>query len=124
MKKTSEPLCIPVLKGWDRTDHDPIEEYKPSSPSVCFTLALRIGLADSPSGDFYYVTVAPPEGLEELHSRSSDPASGEPIVLSSYSWSQVLEVVGSRLKQCADYGWPRIQDRLRSQFRWEYEDYR
>jgi hypothetical protein len=124
MKEASESRCVPVLKGWDCVDHDPIDEYKPATESVCYALALRIGPDDSSGGDFYYVTVATPEGLRELQPRSEGSTAGVPIILSDYSWQQVLTAVENRLAECADYGWPRVQDRLRAQFRWEYEDYR
>ena len=120
-------MLKPELKRWDCTDHDPIETWVPDGSEVLYWLTLGIGLAGSEAADNFEVCVATPAGLRSSNGRRFRPrGSAEPlaIVLQSYSWAEVLVEVQTRLDACTGSDWLEVQEKLRTQFLWEYEGMR
>ena len=117
-------MIAPQVKAFDCTDHDPIEDWKPSSESVWYTLTLHIGTSDRQGADLFSVTVCTPTGLNDAKQDGFAPGPEPPIVLSEYSWPEVVEAVQDRIQDCQGSDWGNIQTKLRKRFRWEYENYR
>jgi hypothetical protein len=115
---------VPELKSFDCFDHHPIEDWVPDTDAVCYWLALHIGEPGSEAASMYYVQVCTPEGLSAFKASGSKISRQRPIVLSHYSWESVLAEVAGRLEACRGYGWLDVQDKLRRQFDWEYENWR
>ncbi len=122
-KPRRKKLVRPVLRSFDCTDHDPIDEWQPDGRPVWYYLALHIGPPDSEARDLHYVLVADRDGLAELKQSGYRPGPEPPIVVEPYSWEGVMEEISRRLVACEDWDWLGVQEKLRKQFRWEYEDY-
>ncbi len=115
----------PELKGWDCTDHDPIEDWVPESDTVLFWLVLHLGWPGSEAADLFTVPVANPKGLHtpEWKQRHRVPRDTTitPIVVDPYSWDAVLSEVHRRLGEISGYDWLDLQEQLRLIFHWEFE---
>ena len=112
---------VPVLKGFDCTDHHPIEEWVPSDDSVWYWLTLEIGTSDSEGADLFSVPVGTSVGLRDARQRGERSAFPPPIIVNPYDWSAVLAEVDRRLSACADISWAGVADSLRRLFYWEFE---
>ena len=111
----------PVLKYFDCTDHDPIEEYVPESDSVWYWLTLGIGTPESEAADLFSVPVGTPVGLREARQSGERKFCVPPIIVNPYDWIMVLAEVNRRIGTCADLSWSGMQEQLRKLFFWEYE---
>ena len=116
-----ESRVEPELKGFDCTDHHPIEEWRPASDSVHFWLTLHIGVTGVDGSDLYKIAVFTTRGLAESKQDTVNLRGPDPIVLEEYSWDGVLEEVHSRLVRCVGFGFSDVQEKLRGEFEWEYE---
>ncbi len=117
-------LLQPEVKWFNCVDHDPIENWVPGTDSVSYNFTLAVGLVNDPACDNFQVLVCTPRGLSEVKASGILIGPAPPIVLSDYSWSAVVEETEERLRECRGSKWIEIQEMLRRQFRWEYEDYR
>jgi hypothetical protein len=117
----------PELKVVYCLDIDDLPKWTPDGEDVCFWVQLSIGLRDSEAADVFQVCVATPTGLKSELGRTIKPrgaAKARPIVLQQYSWRALLDAIGDRLESSAGTDWLEIQENLRRQFDWEYENYR
>ncbi|HVJ18421.1 MAG TPA: Imm8 family immunity protein [Polyangiaceae bacterium] len=116
----------PVLKSFDCSEIDDIESWVPASSAVCYWLTLSIGAPDSDGADNFQVCVAMPDGLKSPEGRRIKPKGNQPapIVVQEYSWAEVLREIERRLNACAGRNWAEMQEGLRLQMNWEYEDYK
>lgn len=113
------------LKGWDCTDHDPIEKWIPGTDEVVYWLVCHIGEPGLEASDMFTVPVVNTRGLHSpaWKQRHKAPAERQviPIVVDPYSWEGVLAAVNERIREASDYSWSSVQDKLRKLFHWEYE---
>ena len=116
-----ESRVEPELRGFDCTDHHPIEKWRPTSDSVHFSLTLHIGVTGFDGADLYRVAVFTTRGLAEAKQGAVNLRGSDPIILEEYSWDGVLDEVRSRLARCSGFGFGDVQEKLRSEFDWEYE---
>ncbi len=116
-------MAIPQLKAFDCTDHDPIDQWIPESDvGVHYSLCLHIGPPDEEGADLFYVDVVTPQSInEDNHARS---LSQRRIVVSPYSWEDVLKKVQATLERCAGDDWRQQSELLAKHFNWEFENYR
>lgn len=117
---------VPVLVHWDCADIAHVEEWLPPGEDVRYWLTLAIGLAGEGATDNFQVCVATPAGLGSgrgqllLRGGRRTP----PIVVNPYRWEAVRAEISRRLDACRGSDWREVQDRLRTQFLWEYETVR
>lgn len=116
-------MAIPQLKGFDCVDHDPIDEWVPSSnEDAHYALYLEIGPPDSEGANLFYVDVATPQAINEHNLGSRLKQRG--IVVNPYSWDAVLAKVQEILARCEGDNWNQQSELLSKHFHWEYENYR
>ena len=129
-ERTSKSLArfmIPDLKVVHCADIEDLPSWSPDDEDVCFWLELSVGLPGSEAADIFQVCVATPAGLKSALGRRVKPrgsAQARPIVLNSYSWSAALAAIQERLASCEGVDWLEIQEKLRHEFDWEYENYK
>ena len=118
-------MVTPELKGWDCSDHDPIEDWVPESDTVLYWLVLHLGLPDAEGADLFTVPVANHKGLHtpewKQRHRGRHDKTIVPIVVDPYTWEGVLAEVHRRLREISDINWFGLQEQLRLVFHWEYE---
>jgi hypothetical protein len=117
----------PELKVVHCPDIDDLPKWIPDGEDVCFWLELSIGLPGSEAADIFQVCVATPTGLKTTLGRAIKPrgaAKARPIVLPQYSWPALLDAIHDRLESSVGTDWLEIQEKLRRQFDWEYENYK
>lgn len=116
-------MAIPQLKGFDCIDHDPIEEWMPSSDSdAYYPLCLHIGPPDEEVADLFYVDVATPQAINAHNLGRRLKQKG--IVVNPYSWESVLAKVQATIECCEGENWSQQSELLSKHFNWEYENYR
>ena len=118
---------IPSLKGVRCADVDDLETWTPAGDEICLWLELSIGSPDGDAADTFHVCIASRTGLKSIRERPGRPpgaAPARPIVLREYSWGAVLGAIRNRLESCAGTDWLEVQQKLRRQFDWEYENYK
>lgn len=107
----------PIIISYDCTDHDPIDKWVPDDVyDVDFWMNFTIG-PDSKGGDNFQVRVVTPSNL---HGKNS---AKHAIIISEYSWPQVIAAVEVMLEQCQDKNWTGISEQLSQLMYWEYENY-
>ncbi|WP_221033311.1 Imm8 family immunity protein [Actomonas aquatica] len=112
----------PVLKAFDCTDHDPIDQWRPEDPDfVDYWLCLHIGPDEEDGADFFYVNVITEYSLRSL--AGADAVERKKIVLKSYSWSRVIGAVEEILSSVEGHDWSAISSELNRHFAWEFENY-
>ncbi len=118
-------IVHPELKGWDCTDHHPIEDWVPASDTVLYWLVLHIGMPGSEAAALFTVPVANHQGLHtpEWKQRHRVPRDKTitPIVVDPYAWPAVLAEVHRRLGEISGINWFDLQEQLREIFHCEYE---
>ena len=112
---------IPALKGVHCADVDDLASWTPDGDEICLWLELSIGPPDGDSADLFQVCIASQSGLK---SKPRGAGQARPIVLREYSWGAVLGAIRNRLESCVGADWPEIQQKLRRQFDWEYENHK
>jgi hypothetical protein len=125
VKKRRSPI-IPELKSFDSADvHDPDTWAPPASAEVFYWMTLEIGEPGAPGADCWQVCVANRAGWKSRAGTAVRPrgkAQAPPIVVEPYSWSAVLAEVNERLRRSEGERWLDVQEALRREFEWEYED--
>ena len=118
---------IAQAKGFDCFDHDPIDKRVPAEPAVIYWLVLHIGFQGEKGSDMFTVPIATPAGLEtDLWKTRKIPKRGldaPPILLSEYSWAEVLEKVQAILEVCPGKDWDEVSGKLMKIFQWEFKGY-
>lgn len=115
-------LMAAELKGYDCTDHDPVDQYRPRSDEVFYWLTLSIGPAGEDAADLFSAVVATPSGLQRAKQEGHRIGPRPPIIVEPYSWSSVLAEVQSRISRCEpDVSWSGLSTSLRRFFAWEYD---
>lgn len=115
-------LLKPVLKYCDCIDHDPIDEWIPSSDTeVFYYLCLHIGPADNEGADLFNVQVVTPLAINEHNLGKT--LSKYKIVVNPYSWDNVLSVLNEILYNCEGVNWNQQASQLSKYFDWEFENY-
>ena len=116
-------IVSPVLKAFDCSDHDPIDQWVPkSNDDVYYSLCLHIGPPDEEGADLFYADVVTPHSIERLNLTKSKFT--RQIIVDDYSWVNVIRKVQSVLDQCSGEGWAQQSLLLSKYFYWEFENYR
>lgn len=114
-------MAIPQLKGFDCIDHDPIDQWVPTSDAeVHYSLCLHIGPLDEEGADLFYVSVTTPQAISEHELETRQRR----IVVNPYSWANVLKEVQRTLEMCGGDDWSQQSALLAKHFDWEFENYR
>jgi len=107
----------PIVISYDCSDHDPIDGWIPDDAfDVDFSMNFTIG-HDSKGGDNFQVRIVTPNNL---HGKDS---ANHAIVLSQYSWPEVIAAVEVILEQCHGLNWAAISESLSQHMHWEYDSY-
>lgn len=107
----------PVIVNFDCADHDPIDSWQPSDPSVVdFWMNFTIG-TDPSAGDNFQVHIVTKAAL------SGEATGKHTIVLDRYDWDSVLSEVECLLEQCSGSNWSEISEKLSKHMYWEFENY-
>ncbi len=117
-------MIEPEIRDFDCMDHDPIDEYVPDRPDVCYWLTVAIGAAGEEGADNFQILVATPKGLKALKQAGHKLGPEPPIVVEPYDWSSVYSRLEARVAKCSTHTWTFVMERLRRSFRWEYEGMR
>lgn len=108
----------PVIISYDCIDHDPIDAWVPDEVhDVDFWMNFTIGY-DERGGDNFQVRVVTPNNL---HGPDADKYA---IILSQYSWEEVLGHVTSILSQCHGSDWAEVSGKLAKHMYWEFDNYK
>jgi hypothetical protein len=114
-------MITPELKDFDCADIDDPATWKPDHDDVLYWLTIRIGQPGSDAADLFNVPVATPSGLKKRSHEDRRSCPAPPIVINPYSWESVLDEIERRLNSCCGHDWFTVQEKLRTQFHWEYE---
>jgi len=113
----------PVLKSFDCVDHDPIDQWKPDDPSfVDYWLCLHIGPEEEEGSDIFYVNILTENAVRALS--GEEATKRKKIVLSSYSWSSVLQTIERTIDSIEGSDWSSLSAQLSEHFSWEFENYK
>ena len=109
-------LRKPVIRGWDCTDHDPIEDWVPDDPALVeYWCNVAIGIEGENGANNFQVHVVTEEMLSQIENKNFL------IVLPYYEgWSQVLDAINVRLDEIRELNWAGMQEPLSKMFLHEY----
>ncbi len=115
-------MMTPQLKGFDCLDLDPIDEWQPQEDEdVYYTLCLHIGLPNEDGADLFYVDVLTPQAMKVF--KVSNQILTNPLIVSPYSWENVMAEVKTVLENCQGEHWSDISRSLSKRFNWEFANY-
>lgn len=107
-----------VLKGFDCSDHDPIEAWHPEGYApVHHWHCSHIGSAENEGAELFYVQI-PSEAAAE-----AAVATGKKIVVRDYSSAAVRDRVEEIISASEGYDWSAVAKTLSQQFDWELDSY-
>jgi len=113
-------LKTPIIKSWDCTDHDPIDEWVPDDPSMVeFWCNVAIGIEGEKGADNFEVHVVTEAMLPQIEEKKYL------LVVPYYEgWNQIIEALNTKIKEINELNWLAMSDKLSKMFHWEYEGYR
>lgn len=88
---------------------------------MLYWLTLHIGEPGSTAADLFVVPVTNHAGLHLPEWKQRTHRSIAPIVVDPYSWSEVLSEVQRRIASASGHDWLAVQNKLRTEFMWEFE---
>ncbi|WP_369335606.1 Imm8 family immunity protein [Luteolibacter arcticus] len=114
-------MGTPEIKSFDCIDQDPIDQWSPGSEAdVHYSLCLHIGSVGGEGADRFHVVVVTPQAITEHNLGRTLPKRC--IMVSPYSWENVLKEVQARLARCVGDDWNRQSRLLAEHFSWEFEE--